>query len=223
MSHAKSSHVTLQQVAQHAGVSRATASLVVRGSRKISDATREKVFDAIHELGYVYDRVAANLRSRTSSTVGLIIMELANSFYSELLMGIHHELDKFGQTVFLGTTFDSHDVQERLISTMLEHRVGGIILSAVPGSKPATVNRIQSLGIPVVLVGRQLPGTQCDYVGVDNIRGGWIATRHLIELGHRRIAFLGRPIPDVFLAGPLPRIYHCAERSRIVCGTQVGP
>lgn len=187
----KSPHITLQQVAQHAGVSRATASLVVRGSRSISEATRNKVYDSIRELGYVYDRGAASLRSRSSSTVGLIIMELANSFYSELLVGVHHELDKFGQTVFLGTTFDSYDVQERLISTMLEHRVGGIILSAVPGSQPATIRRIQLLGIPVVLVGRQVSDTQCDYVGIDNVAGGKLATNHLLQLGHRRIAFLG--------------------------------
>jgi LacI family transcriptional regulator len=191
MKQEKRINVTLQQVAKHAGVSRATASLVLRGSPNISEATRDKVLASMQQLGYVYDRVAANLRSKVSSTVGLIIMELANPFYSELLVGIHHELDKFGQTVILGTTFDSYTIQDRLLSTMLEHRVGGIILSAVPGSPSEPIDRISRLGIPVVLVGRKLPDANCDFVGIDNVLGGQIAADHLIRKGHRRIAFIG--------------------------------
>ncbi len=183
--------VTLQQVAKHAGVSRSTASLVMRGSNSITPATREKVLAAMKELGYVYDRVAANLRSKDSSTVGLIIMELSNTFYSELLVGLHHKLDKCGKTIILGTTFDSPEIQERLLSTMLEHRVAGIILSAVPGSPSEPIDQICKLGIPVVLIGRKLDTTLCDYVGIDNVLGGQLATSHLIEQGHRRIAFIG--------------------------------
>lgn len=187
----KGNRVTLLQVAKNAGVSRATASLALRGSPNITEATKQKVKASMEQLGYVYDRVAANLRSKTSSTVGLIIMELANPFYSELLVGIHHELDKFGYTVILGTTFDSYAIQERLLSSMLEHRVGGIILSAVPGSPNEPIERFSRLGIPLVLVGRKLPDSNCDYVGVDNQLGGQIAAEYLIQKGHRRIAFLG--------------------------------
>ena len=191
MNRPKGNNITLQKVAEHAGVSRATASLVVRGSKSISPATREKVFASMRELGYVYDRIAANLRSKSSSTVGLIIMELANSFYSELLVGIHQELSKFGQTVLLGTTFDSQASQDRLLSTMLEHRVGGIILSAVPGSSAEAVEKVRNWGIPVVLVGRKVRGVQFDFVGVDNVAGGELAVNHLLGHGHRRIAFIG--------------------------------
>ena len=187
----KPNRVTLLDVAKNAGVSRATASLVLRGSSNISEATRDKVLASMRELGYVYDRVAANLRSRTSNTVGLIIMELANPFYSELLVGIHQELHKFGNTVILGTTFDSIAIQDRLLSTMLEHRVGGIILSAVPGSSSESIEQFKRLGIPVVLVGRKLPGAEFDYVGIDNPLGAQIAVEHLLQKGHRRIAFLG--------------------------------
>lgn len=186
-------HITLLQVAKHAGVSRATASLVVRGSTKISESTRKKVLNSIKDLGYIYDRIAANLRSKSSSTVGLIIMDLANPFYSEVLIGIHQELTKCGQTVILGTTFNSYETQSRLLSTMLEHRVGGIILFAVPGSKSEIIEQILLWGIPVVLVGRKVPEANCDYVGVDNVIGGQLAVDHLIQKGHRRIAFLGGP------------------------------
>lgn len=191
MSKTSSNRITLQEVAKHAGVSRATASLVLRGSPLVAERTRKKVQASMQELGYVYDRIAASLRSNHSSTVGLIIMELANPFYSELLIGIHQELDKHDQTLILGTTFNSLVIQERLLSTMLEHRVAGIILSGVPNTKVEAIQRIQKQDVPIVLVGRKPPEIHCDYVGVDNITGGRIAIEHLLSKGHQKIAFLG--------------------------------
>jgi len=189
----KRRRVTLQQVAEHAGVSRATASLIVRGSTNISEATRKKVLESMRELGYVYDRVAANLRSQHSSTVGLLITEIDNPFFSELLVGVHQSLDKDGYTVILGTTFDLKDKQDTLLSTMLEYRVGGVILSPVSKSTMETIERLRKWDIPVVLVAKDIPGSNCDYVGIDNVEGGKLAVDHLIRLGHRRIAFLGGP------------------------------
>ncbi|MBB5323136.1 LacI family transcriptional regulator [Anoxybacillus tepidamans] len=192
MTEKRRSRVTLQQVANHAGVSRATASLVVRGSPHISKETREKVLNSMKELGYVYDRVAANLRSHRSSTVGLIITEIGNPFFSDLLAGVHESLDQEGYTVILGTTFDSPAKQDELLSTMLEYRVGGVIMSPVPGCSVDMVERLKQWGIPVVLVAREeLPMRQFDYVGIDNVAGGRLATKHLIQQGHRRIAFIG--------------------------------
>ncbi len=187
------SRVTLQQVAAHAGVSRATASLILRGSSQISDSTRDKVMKSMHELGYVYDRVAANLRSHRSSTVGLIITEIANPFFAELLVGVHQELDDFGYSVILGTTFDLMSKQERLLASMLEYRAGGVILCPVSESSYEVVDILQQWDIPVVLVAKELPGAKCDYVGVDNVHGAELAVEHLVNLGHHRIAFLGGP------------------------------
>lgn len=191
MKQKKRPRVTLQQVAEHAGVSRATASLIVRNSPKISEETREKVLASMRELGYVYDRVAANLRSQRSSTVGLIITDIANPFYSELLIGVHHALEKEGYTVVLGTTFDSDTKQDRLLSTMLEHRVGGVILCPVSESSKETIDRIKQMDIPTVLAVRELPGVNYDYVGIDYKVGAQMAVNHLIQKGHKRIAFLG--------------------------------
>ncbi|WP_078412517.1 LacI family DNA-binding transcriptional regulator [Priestia abyssalis] len=191
MKQKKRPRVTLQQVAEHAGVSRATASLIVRNSPKISEETRQKVLASMRELGYVYDRVAANLRSQRSSTVGLIITDIANPFYSELLIGVHHALEKEGYTVVLGTTFDSDTKQDRLLSTMLEHRVGGVILCPVSESSKETIDRIKQMDIPTVLAVRELPGVNCDYVGIDYKVGTQMAVNHLIQKGHQRIAFLG--------------------------------
>ncbi|OLN23055.1 LacI family transcriptional regulator [Domibacillus antri] len=191
MAKKKSGRVTLQQVADHAGVSRATASLIVRNSPSISDATKKKVQESMKELGYVYDRVAANLRSQSSSTIGLIITDIANPYYSELLTGVHQKLEEEGYTVFLGTTFDSDAKQDKLLSTMLEHRVGGVILCPVSDNSPATIERIRQWNIPIVTAVREIPDLHCDYVGIDYEKGVEMAITHLIEKGHNRIAFLG--------------------------------
>ena len=184
--------VTLQQVADHAGVSRATASLVVRGRSNVSEATRERVQESIRILGYVYDRVAANLRSQRSTTVGVMITEIANPYFAEFLKGVHQALDQEGYTVILGTTFDSAAKQDQLLSTMLEYRVGGVIMSPVSGSSPDLVMRLQQWNIPVILASREmLIHDSYDYVGINNLVGSKLAVEHLIEQGHRKIAFIG--------------------------------
>lgn len=187
----KKNRVTLQEVAKHAGVSRSTASLIVRNSPSISEATRKKVLASMNELGYVYDRVAANLRSQQSTTIGIIITDIANTFYSDLFIGISEELEKEGYTGLLGTTFDSHPKQDRLISTMLEHRVGGIILVPVSVNGKETAERLEKLDIPVVLTVRELPHGDFDYAGVDYNLGTQMIINHLIDKGHKRIGFIG--------------------------------
>jgi len=128
MERTRSKRVTLADVARDAGVSKATASLVVRGDPAISKKTAKKVLNSIQQLGYVYDRVAANLRSQQSSTIGVIITDIDNPYFAGVLMGVHDQLDQLGYTITLGISFNSNVKQERQIDSMLENRVRGIIL-----------------------------------------------------------------------------------------------
>ncbi|MGG0792223.1 LacI family DNA-binding transcriptional regulator [Peribacillus simplex] len=191
MKQSKKGRVTLQEVAKHAGVSTSTASLIVRNNPRISEATRKKVLKSMHELGYVYDRIAANLRSQSSDTVGIIITDISNTFFSEFLIGVHDALDEVGYTVLLGTTFDSVAKQDHLLSTMMEHRVGGLILCPVSESSQDTIERLNEIDTPMVLAVRELPGVNSDYVGIDYPEGARIAVEHLLGKGHKRIALLG--------------------------------
>jgi LacI family transcriptional regulator len=145
----------------------------------------------MHELGYVYDRIAANLRSQSSDTVGIIITDISNTFFSEFLIGVHDALDEVGYTVLLGTTFDSVAKQDHLLSTMMEHRVGGLILCPVSESSQDTIERLNEIDTPMVLAVRELPGVNSDYVGIDYPEGARIAVDHLLGKGHKRIALLG--------------------------------
>lgn len=191
MKQRKTGNITLQEVANYAGVSKTTASVALSGGDYVSEETKNKVIAAAQELGYVYNRAAASLRSNTSSTVGLIIPDLNNSFYTALLSGVNTALNKVEKTILLGSTAESLEVQDRLISSMLEHRVCGIILFAVLGSSDELIEKIKNLGIPVVLVNRNFPEFTCDYIGIDDVKAGQLATQHLVEKGHHKIAYLG--------------------------------
>ncbi|WP_141502515.1 LacI family DNA-binding transcriptional regulator [Paenibacillus luteus] len=191
MSDKKEKRVTLQDVAKDAGVSRATASLVVRGSSSITEQTKQKVHASMNKLGYVYDRVAASFRSRRSSTVGIIITDIGNPFFSELLANLQDRLDELGYTTLLGMTFESEAKQERVLETMLEHHVCGIIMAPVAATNPAVFARLKHLNVPCVLIGREISGVQVDYIGTDFKWGTQMAVRHLADQGHKRIALLG--------------------------------
>ena len=187
----KRKHLTLDDVAKDAGVSRATVSMVISGSSLISKATTRKVLDSIQKMGYVYNRMAANLRSQRSSAIAVIINDdLGNPYFSELLTGVYDELNDKEYTVLLGNAFDSNAKQERLLETMLEYKVGGLVFCPVAKTSRVTIEKLNHLDIPTVLVARYLQDIDTDYVGSDFVRGAQAAVQHLIDQGHRRIAFV---------------------------------
>lgn len=187
----KKKRVTLNDVAKHAGVSRSTASLVMQESTKIKPSTTEKVLKAMEELGYVYDRMAANMRAQKSTTVGIIITDVANPYYTDLLKSLHTTLENEGYSVFLATTYDDEERQNLLIRRMLEHRVSGMIICPVSNIKEKSIQLINSLDLPVVMAVRENLDIDHDYVGIDYEKGMYMATMHLIEKGHSQIAFIG--------------------------------
>ena len=182
--------VTLQDVADAVGVSRSTVSLVLSNHPRISEETRQRVQDSVDKLGYVYDRRAASLRTKQSFTVGLIITDIKNRFYAELTSGIENTLAEANYIALLGSTTDRMENQERLLATMRELRADGIILCPARGTPPESIVRF-SRQLPTILITRYLAGIDVDYVGIDNELGARRATEHLIERGHRRIAFIG--------------------------------
>ncbi|MCX4165528.1 MULTISPECIES: LacI family DNA-binding transcriptional regulator [Paraburkholderia] len=182
---------TIQDIAVKAGVSKSTVSLVLQQSPKIKAQTTARVMAAASALGYVYNQGAANLRQRRSNTIGMIINDLTNPFIVELLVSVEHALAKAGYTTFMSHTAEDLDMQARVLQSMRQNNVAGLIMSPAldtPKEIPAT---IRSWGIPLVLLMRPLGGSGIDTVGVDNRAGFKVATEHLVERGHKRIAFAG--------------------------------
>ncbi|HEX7003689.1 MAG TPA: LacI family DNA-binding transcriptional regulator [Trueperaceae bacterium] len=187
--------VTLDDLARHAGVSRSTVSLVLRGSLLPAATTRERVLEAVKALGYVYNRGAASLRSRQTMVVGMVVGDIANPFFADMVAGAQSTLDEADRVLLLVDTSESHDSQERYIARLREHGVDGLLVCAAPGTEAAHLERIRSSGTPIVEVLRRVEDSRGDFVGIDFEAASIRATEHLIELGHRRIAFIGGDLP----------------------------
>ncbi len=182
--------VTVTDIAEAIGVSRATVSLVLRGSPLVNVDTRAKVEAELRRQRYVYNRGAANLRRRTSSSVALVINDLSNPFFAEFASGVDEALGGKGFVTLLGSTGESPERQQAVLTTLMEHMPAGLILSPAEGSDTGQLRQV--LGhANVLLFNRELPGAEWDFLTLDNQQGAYLATRHLIEQGHRRIAFYG--------------------------------
>jgi DNA-binding LacI/PurR family transcriptional regulator len=184
--------VTMQQIAEEAGVSRTTVSLVLNHvpGVNISPETRQRILDVAHRLNYIPDSAAKSLVSGRTGVIALVLLQSPHQVFS----------DGFLATVLLGLTIAVRDSGYHVLIEPLDpangpasygdlvrsHRADGIILSG-PRLDDKELIRIYSEGIPVVMMG-QLPGTDIPFVDVDNVRGAITAVQHLLALGHRRIA-----------------------------------
>lgn len=182
---------TVIDIARLAGVSKSTVSLVLQNSPLVGADTREKVNAAIRELGYVYNRAAANLRGSRSRVAGIVVNDLTNSFFAELAVGMDMVMQSAGFVQFLANTGENLDRQREVIASMREHGISGLILSPARGTTAADLKPLVDAGMPVVLVVRAVPGAKTSSLVSDNAGGARAAVEHLIGLGHRRIAFLG--------------------------------
>jgi LacI family transcriptional regulator len=183
--------VTLVDVAAHAHVSRATASLVLRGSPLVAESTRQRVLESMEQLGYVYHRAAASLRTQRSHTVGLVVPDITNPFFAELAVGIEARLEEANQVVMLANTSESLAKQDRLLEAMHESNADGVLFCPAQGTPRAVIDRLRYRRLPVVLLVRYLFDVDVDYAGADNVLGAELGVEHLIAHGHRRIAFIG--------------------------------
>ncbi|MCY3968147.1 MAG: LacI family DNA-binding transcriptional regulator [bacterium] len=181
-----------RDVAVAAGVSQSTVSRALRDDPRISSATRERVRLAAQQLGYVPNSVARNLRERRSRVVGVMVEDIDNAFYQELLADMHQELLLAGYafTLIVDPLHLRSDVAR--LTHLLDASLDGLIVTtATLGSDaPATLQR---RGVPMVLSVRSVPNLQVDIVESDNVAAGQLAARHLVSLGHQDVAAVMGP------------------------------
>ena len=187
---ARRQKVTLQHVADAANVSKATASLALSNNPRISEPTRQRVLEAVESLGYVYNQRAASLRTQRSYTIGLIIKDLSNPFNAELTSGAESQLADHDYSLVLATTDADLGKQSRMVQTMLERDVDGLLLAPTAGTATASLQRLMDY-CPLVLLTPYHADLAADCVGMDDEKGTARAVEHLIQQGHRRIAFVG--------------------------------
>ncbi|WP_033298883.1 LacI family DNA-binding transcriptional regulator [Psychromonas ossibalaenae] len=182
---------TIVDVAKYCGVSTATVSMALNNKGRLSPATRAKVLEAVDKLGYVYNQTAANLRNNESNQVGLLLNDITNPFYSELTLSLNQEMELHNKMLFLANSEDSPERQRRIIESFISHKVGGMVICPALGLDLDFLVTLKRRQIPVVLAVRNLEIADYDFVGTDNFQGARLITQHLINLGHRKIAFLG--------------------------------
>jgi len=191
-------NATILDVASAAGVSKSTVSLVLKGSPLIKEETAAKVREVAANIGYVYNRRAADMRSQSSNVIGVVINDLMNPFFAEVLVGIERKLVQAGYITLMAHTSESVDLQTKLMQSMREQNAAGIILCPALGTPATLVKEVQAWGIPLVVMVRPLGKGSYDYAGSDNALGAFMATKHLLDKGHRRIGFLGGQSGAVF-------------------------
>ncbi|NYI18575.1 LacI family transcriptional regulator [Xanthomonas arboricola] len=183
--------VTLRDIAVAIGVSRATVSLVLRGSPLVHASTRARVEAELDRQNYVYNRAAANLRRRTSSSIALVINDLSNPFFAEFAAGVDEALGAAGYVTLLGSTGESTQRQQAVLTSLMEHTPAGIILSPAEGSQAQALTQVLGRQRNVVLFNREVEGAGWDLLALDNEQGAFLACTHLIAQGHRHIVFFG--------------------------------
>ncbi|GIL14046.1 MAG: LacI family transcriptional regulator [Chloroflexota bacterium] len=183
---------TIGDVAKRAGVSAMTVSRVINNSGYISQETRERVEQAIAELGYVPNALARSLRFKRTKTIALILTDITNPFFTTLARGIEDAASEQGFSVIFCNTDESQDEEAEYLSVVVQKQVDGVLL--VPASSSSeSVTFLRDRGVPCVLLDRRLPGAAVDTVRGDSEAGAYQLTRHLLDLGHRRIALLNGP------------------------------
>jgi LacI family transcriptional regulator len=184
--------VSIKEVAAKAAVSVATVSNVLNRPEIVARPTRDRVNAAIKELGFVRNESARQLRAGGSRTIGLVVLDVANPFFTDLARGVEDEASKAGLAVILCNSDDQERKEKRYLELLEEHRVQGVLITPVIGAG-ARLARLQLRGTPVVLVDSRSPSCgQCS-VAVDDVLGGDLALSHLLDIGHEHIAYIGGP------------------------------
>lgn len=184
-------NVTLRDVADSLGVSKATVSLAINRSNLVARKTRDRILKKAEELGYIYNRSAAGLSTGRTRAAGLAIHDITNPYFAEVSAAIESVLSQNSMMSFLCNTNEALDRQDRFIQTLIEYRADGLILNPAAGTTAKLLQPLIDRGLPTVLLTRDVKGTKLDFVGNDELLALRTATEHLIKLGHRRIAMIG--------------------------------
>lgn len=184
--------VNIQDVAERAGVSTATVSRVINNSGYVGEKTRRKVLEAISELGYSPNSAARSLRTKSTLIVALMIPDITNPFFPELVRGVDDTLTKAGYRLLLCNSDGDSKKEADILRALAEQRVDGLIFTPTQTNE-STWEIIQRQTYPVVLLDRVTESLALDCVATDHYSGALKATKHLISLGHKRIAHISGP------------------------------
>lgn len=186
--------ITIKDIARMANVSHTTVSRALNNKSRIKKETKERILSIAREISYRPNFIARSLVMKQTKTLGLVITTIANPFYTELSQGIETTAIGLGYNIILCSTNYDLSVERQYIDMLRSKGVDGIIFTSAHMGDPNIISLAEE-GFPIILVNRRTyhPSVKekVDYIGVDNISGGYLAVEHLIKLGHERIGVIG--------------------------------
>jgi LacI family transcriptional regulator len=183
---------SIKDVANRASVAVGTVSNVLNYPDRVSQRTKERVLRAIDELGFIRNDAARQLRAGQSRTIGLIVLDVGNPFFTSVVRAAEDAAALQGSAVLLGDSGHNAGRESNYIDLFQEQRVQGLLISPV-GDVTERLDQLRERGVPTVLVDRLADDSKYSSVSVDDDAGGYLAARHLLDTGRRRLAFVGGP------------------------------
>jgi LacI family transcriptional regulator len=194
---------SIKDVAARAKVSVGTVSNVLNNPDRVAETTRIRVLAAIESLGFVRSGAAHQLRAGTSRTVGAVVLDVANPFFTDVARGVEDRLEESDRILILCSTDESPERENRYLRMLEEHGVQGVLITPA-GRDTVVLDALRARGTPVVLLDRRSNRNEMCAVAVDDLKGGEMAAKHLLDMGHRRIGFVNGSA----------KIRQCADRRR---------
>ncbi|MFI9777291.1 LacI family DNA-binding transcriptional regulator [Streptomyces sp. NPDC051956] len=183
---------SIKDVAAAAGVSVATVSRVLNSHPSVSPDARARVLGAVESLGYRPNAVARSLRTAQTRTLGLVISDVLNPYFTELARSVEEEARALGYSVIIGNADEQPDIQDHHVRTLLDRRIDGLLVSPTDGGSPLMLEAARA-GTPMVFVDRWIPGVDVPVVRSDGRAAVRDLVAHLHALGHRRLAIIAGP------------------------------
>jgi len=187
------SHITLDDVAKVSGFSKSTVSRVLRNDPNVNPITKEKVEQVAQRLGYIPNIVARSLRSKKTTTIGVVIADICNPFFPSVVRGVEDVAREKGYSIILCNTDEKYEREKEALNTLIQKRVDGLLISPVQ-KKFDDLLELRRQKIPFVLIGRHFDPLEMDHIVTDDIRGAFMATEYLIKKGHKKILFINGPL-----------------------------
>lgn len=184
--------VTMEDIAERADVSINTVSRALNDKPDINEQTKEEILRIADKLNYQPNRLAQGLRSSETSTLGVIVADIQNPFFSALLKGVEKAAREEGYSIIVQDTDENYENEQSAVQTILAEQVDGLLITPVQTNNQTMIELEQS-DLPFVLLGRHFDNLDTHYVVTDDVQGAKTATDHLIERGHKRIAIINGP------------------------------
>jgi LacI family transcriptional regulator len=221
---ARKATVSMKDVAALAGVSLGTVSNVLNSPDIVSEPTRRRVEVAIAKLGWIPNEPARQLRAGRSRSIGMVVMDIANPFYTDLVLGAENCVQERGYSVQVGNSSQEAQRESAQLLVLMQQRVRGVLLAPIWGLDER-VSQLRTRGIPVVLLDRAGNASDFCSVSTDDVEGGRLAVEHLLDQGHTKIALVGGPgnlqqVRDRRLGAELASSRHDGSAQFLVISTQ---